>query len=522
MDIKQYLNYRMYFLILCIVLSIILINPHFNAEGVSIKNIASNSSAIFVGLQNPDPNIMPTEREIILEINDNKIKDKQDFIKFVDELKLNQTVRVTTNKKAYDPFIYNGDLGITISEVATSNLRKGLELQGGTRVLLKPIGTVTVQDIEDIKASISNRLDVYGVSDMKIKSSKDLSGNNYIAIEISGATKEEVRELVAQQGKFEAKIGNDTVFIGGKQDITYVCRNDGTCSGIKSCDPTQNGYACEFQFEIELSPEAAKKHAEITKNLDVNFSESGEEILSKPLGLYLDDKLVDTLVISADLKGKEATRIAISGPGFGTDQENAIEETGKNMNKLQTVLITGSLPFKLEIVKIDSISPTLGKAFVNNALTTCLIAMCAVALILYGRYRKLRIAIPILITMLSETLLTLGFAVIIKYNLDLAAIAGIVASVGTGVNDQIVITDEVLREGGVGEVNYNWKDRIKRAFSIIFTAYATIVFAMLPLLRAGAGLLTGFAFTTIVGVTIGVFITRPAFASVIGRLIEKN
>lgn len=522
MGIKRYLNWRMYVLILGIILSITLIDPQFSVEGIAIKNVNTNSSATFVGLKGPESDVMPTEREVMLKINEDEIKNKNDFIRIVDELELNQTVRITTNKKAYDPFIFNGDLGISIGEVATSNLRKGLELQGGTRVLLKPVGTATVQDIEDIKASISNRLDVYGVSDMKIKSSKDLSGNNYIAIEISGTTKDEVRELVAQQGKFEAKIGNDTVFIGGKQDITYVCRNDGTCSGIKSCNPIQNGYTCEFQFEIELSPEAAKKHAEITKNLDVNLSESGQEILSKPLGLYLDDKLVDTLVISADLKGKEATRIAISGPGLGMDQESAIKETGKNMNKLQTVLITGSLPFKIEIVKIDSISPTLGKAFVNNALTTCLIAMVAVALILYGRYRKLRIAIPILITMLTETLLTLGFAVVIKYNLDLAAIAGILASVGTGVDDQIVITDEVLREGGVGEVSYNWKERIKKAFSIVFTAYATIVFAMLPLLRAGAGLLTGFAFTTIVGVTIGVFVTRPAFASVIGKLIEKN
>ena len=188
MEIKQYMNWRMYFLIFGIILSIMLINPHFNAEGVAIKSITANSSAIFVGLQNPDQDIMPREREIILEINGNKIKDKQDFIRITDELKLNKTVRITTNRKIYDPFIYEGSLGITIGEVATSNLRKGLELQGGTRVLLKPIGTVTVQDMEDIKASISNRLDVYGVSDMKIKSSKDLSGNNYIAIEISGAT----------------------------------------------------------------------------------------------------------------------------------------------------------------------------------------------------------------------------------------------------------------------------------------------------------------------------------------------
>ncbi|VVB81366.1 Protein-export membrane protein SecD [uncultured archaeon] len=49
----------------------------------------------------------------------------------------------------------------------------------------------------------------------------------------------------------------------------------------------------------------------------------------------------------------------------------------------------------------------------------------------------------------------------------------------------------------------------------------TIVVAMLPLMFAGAGLLKGFAITTILAVTIGVLITRPAYGAVIGMLLEK-
>ena len=45
---------------------------------------------------------------------------------------------------------------------------------------------------------------------------------------------------------------------------------------------------------------------------------------------------------------------------------------------------------------------------------------------------------------------------------------------------------------------------------------------MLPLLRAGAGLLTGFAITTILGVSIGVFITRPAYSAVIRTILEAK
>ena len=51
---------------------------------------------------------------------------------------------------------------------------------------------------------------------------------------------------------------------------------------------------------------------------------------------------------------------------------------------------------------------------------------------------------------------------------------------------------------------------------------ATLIVAMVPLLFAGAGLIRGFALTTIIGFTIGVLVTRPAFASIAEYLIEKE
>ena len=90
------------------------------------------------------------------------------------------------------------------------------------------------------------------------------------------------------------------------------------------------------------------------------------------------------------------------------------------------------------------------------------------------------------------------------------------ASVGTGVDHQIVITDEVL--SGEKETSHNWKEKMNRAFFIIMAAYFTIIVAMLPLWVMGAGLLKGFAIITIIGVSIGVFITRPAYAKIIEEL----
>ena len=68
---------------------------------------------------------------------------------------------------------------------------------------------------------------------------------------------------------------------------------------------------------------------------------------------------------------------------------------------------------------------------------------------------------------------------------------------------------------------YDWKKRIKNAFFIIMGAFFTTIFAMVPLLLAGAGLLKGFAIITMIGAVIGVFIARPAYAAVIEVLLKE-
>ena len=230
--------------------------------------------------------------------------------------------------------------------------------------------------------------------------------------------------------------------------------------------------------------------------------------------------MYDSLHIGADLKGKVATDISISGPGYGTTQQEAFSEANKNMNKLQTILETGSLPTTLEIVELRSISPVLGAAFVSNVIKIGLFGLLAVIIFIFIRYRDLKIAIPMVLNSSAEIFIIVGVAAVSKQNLDLAAIAGIIAAVGTGFDDLIVISDEATR-GDVSQI-FGWKERVKRAFFVIFVAFATAVASMIPLFWAGAGLFTGFAVTTIIGVTVGVFITRPAYAAIIEELHREN
>ncbi len=265
-----------------------------------------------------------------------------------------------------------------------------------------------------------------------------------------------------------------------------------------------------------MSPEAAQRQADLTKPLQ-RTRENGNCYLSESLALYLDDIEVDSLRIGCELQGRATTQIQISGSEAGRTQEEAAANTLQDMKKLQTVLLTGSLPTKLNVVKMDRVSPTLGQEFLDNILLVGLLVIIAVVTVVFARYRKMKIVVPMVLTLLAEIVLILGFAALVGWNLDLAAIAGIIIVVGTGVDHLIVITDETIR----GEEIKDWKKRIKQAMFIVMGAYLTTLSGMLPLYWAGAGLLKGFALTTIAGISFGVLLARPAFAAVIEILLKE-
>ena len=509
---KLKLTWKIWMLIIILVLSLISIfglPPVFLQKGVLVTSVESNSTEFEQGLR---------KGQIIIAVDGKRIDDLDDFKEVIQgKFITNESVKTTITTKDTEIIIFSDEAPrVTVSEISKSNIKFGLDLIGGSRAMVqaeeKEISSVEIKNLIEIT---QNRLNKFGLTDLKVRRVSDLGGNYFMLVEIAGATPQDLESLIAQQGKFEAKIGNETVFIGGERDIASVCRGDQKCAYIERCDQKDGGYFCNFKFNIYLTEAAARRHAEITKDLDVNVTEQGR-YLSLPLDLYLDDALVDTLLISEGLKGRVTTQISVSGSGTGETQDLALQSAEDNMKKLQTVLITGSLPFKLEIVKLDTISPVLGSEFLRIILIAGLTALGVVALVIFGRYRKIKASLALLLTSFSEVIIILGIAVLIGWNLDLPSIAGILIVVGTGIDQQIVILDE-SRQG----LFLSLKQRMKRAFAIIIGAYFTAVVAMLPLLWAGAGLLRGFAFTTILGITTGVLITRPAFADMVKRM-EKE
>ena len=564
---KIFRSWKIWLLIACLLMALVAMRINPWADGVAIRSVVKDSAASLAGFQNPKPTITPMGREVVHSINNVPIKNIDDYTNIIATLRANTTVIVKTNKDIYKVTIkplyqitqlnetevvnytepvFNEttnittnvtaskvvnmtsqkiigveDIGLRVYNAPTSNIRMGLDLQGGSRVILKPETPISADDMDSLVENMKQRLNVYGLSDITVRPTADLEGKEFIIVEIAGASDEEVKTLLANQGKFEGKIGNDTMFVGGT-DIRHVCKTP-DCSRIQQCNKVSEGqYYCTFNFAITLSPEAAQRQANRTKNLGVTV-ENGEGYLTEPLDLYLDNEKVDSLKIGESLKGRAETDISISGSGTGVTQQDAMNDAAANMKRLQTILVTGSLPVKLDIEDSSSVSPLLGNEFIQNTLFVGFIVMILVIVAIMIRYRKLVVSIPVAITLISEVIILLGFAAIIGWNIDLIAIAAIIIAIGTGVDSQIVIIDEISgKHKDESSVSSSWKDRIKNAFFIIMASYFTMVMAMIPLLSAGAGLLKGFAITTILGVSIGVFITRPAFAVIAETLLRRE
>jgi len=513
------ITFRIWVLIAFVLLSaisIFSIPPIAFENGVEVSSVTQNSPIFESGLR---------KGMIIQEVNGQEVSTVQDYSSAIESfrnLSENETQKlIITTKNLEIINLFNSSIidDIIVKEIPSTKLKTGLDLQGGARAFVKADVPLTDAELSDLIAVSEERLNLYGLSDVKFFKVTTSDGNNLMGIEIAGSSPDDLEELIAKQGHFEAKIGNATVFIGGDKDITHVGRS-GQDALISECNTYSDGTGdyCNFRFVISLNEEAAQRHADITDNLSINGS-----YLSEQLDFFIDGQKTSSLNIGASLKGNVATQIQISGSGAGSTRAEAIENAELEMKKLQTILITGSLPYELEIVKIDKISPNLGNQFVKQILIAGIFAIFAVSILVFIRYRRIKVSLALVSVSLCEVLIILGAAALIGWNLDLPAIAGIIAAIGTGIDSQLIILDESRdKHESLGQ-------RIKNALFIITTAFATTTVAMIPLTgvlsfmgigAASAGLLKGFAVTTLIGITTGVLISRPAFADIAKQLEE--
>jgi preprotein translocase subunit SecD len=545
----------------------------------------------------------------ITAVNGNPIRNIDDWNLITDGL--GGEVTITANAKDYSFFV-NDTLGLDVIDIERTNINFGLDLRGGTRILLKPKENATKDMIDQVISTMRTRANIYGLREMNFYPIRSATGEYYVQVEVAGIKRDIVDELLSTEGNFQAKVSKTVATIDGKgemqlgdqkfpveivdndsvminnslilpnqtfvlNDIEFQYMNntqgkliflslvyegidielvysDAQHSGIS---PIKGGY--RFYFVVLVSTEGAQRFSDVTSGVPSYLDlQSGDRYLESQILLYLDNELVSDLRISESLGG-----VVYQSPQI-TGSRETIEDTTEEKLRLQTILRSGAMPTGLETESVDIISPALGTEFFESTIYAALFAVVAIIIIIFIRYRNFRISIPMVFISLTEVIIILGIAAIndtmiwfgimiinfllisivwwkkhetdiyawlgallipllgmSSWTIDLPAIGGIIAAIGTGIDHQIIIADETLAGKKEDDKTYTIKKKIKMAFFIIFGAAATTIAAMVPLMSIGVGFVRGFAITTIVGVLVGILITRPAYARIV-EIVTKN
>ncbi len=185
-----------------------------------------------------------------------------------------------------------------------------------------------------------------------------------------------------------------------------------------------------------------------------------------------------------------------------------------NMSKtIASVLSGGALPVAVIPGTPETIPATLGSHFLYISGIAGLVAVIAVSIFITLRYRRIFLVAPILLTTAMELFIIVSIIGLVG-TIDLAAVAGMIAVIGTGVDAQIIITDEIIAK----KIDLSAGVLLNKAFYIVWTDAALLVMAMMPLfLSTSLVTVIGFSEATIFGALLSVFVTRPAYGAIVSK-----
>ena len=398
----------------------------------------------------------------------------------------------------------------------TSLISYGIDIAGGYLLILNSSKPLTHHEISIAAKVIENRLNSFGVKSINIYYSQSAG---YIIVELPYSEGNLIPYIISQ-GEFYAKIGNITVFTGSEIKPLF----GGQYSGPLGCSPVGNQYVCTYYFTLLLSQQAANNFAQATQNLSVVL-ENGGAYLSEPIVFYLDNQNVSTLLIAANLKGSNTQQVEIQVSATGNSIAQAQHNAYQQAYDLYIILENGQLPSKFNIVQESVIPPIFGYYILKSFALVLLLVFIGIFAILYAVYRNLKVPALSILILASEFLISFAIGIVFHQTYDIPAFIGIIFGTATGIDDQLVAVEEILRakKEGNNEVKTDNVERldkaIKKAMFVILLAIILETLSVLPAFVAGLSLYKGFAVMVIITVWIGYIITRPAFINLAKNLL---
>ena len=513
----------------------------------------------------------------------------------VSVVSLGPTPQDTNNDGAFDTYSLTG-----------LNGSMGIDFTGGSQLTLKVQNNQSEQVASTVANILEERIGTLGLGGSV--TTRDVGGEPRISVTTPVTNTSRVAELIAQEGSFRADMPfivrnskeitvKDTYSFSRENGSVMVSQGNQTLSTL---DPGESVEAGETRFfYLKDEGETSLMSVRVYDNQDIQgvrrsaqmgYGVSGspqsgfEATIPLTISIDAEQRMKDvaqnyrssrgTLVmedgrtanLTIYIDSEEITAFSVSdffrssttrNPTINLNGDNA-DDLRTRMKRVEGYLESGNLPEPVEVVGRQTISSNIGGQFMTASVLSIIGALIAVGFIVFLRYRNPRLVLPIVFTGASEVFVLIGLWFTNFATLTLSAVAGIIAAVGTGVDDQIIIADESEEE----QVK-DWTQKMKTAFFVIFTSAASTIGAMIPILSPnlsttliGAGSIAllaynfytdrsnshyiaagilgltvafasstfnltplesikEFATTTIVGILVGISVTRPAFAKIL-------
>jgi preprotein translocase subunit SecD len=366
----------------------------------------------------------------------------------------------------------------------------GLDLKGGAHLVLQADMSEIASEnranaLESAKNIVENRVNLFGVSEPVVQTSK-VGSDWRIIVELPGVTNvDEAVKLIGETAKLEfweekatsAQLSTETASPSSFLDQWQ--KTDLSGRDLKIAKPgfsPQNG---QPEVEIEFAPEGAKKFEEITKRN-----------VGKPVLIMLDNQVISDPRVNEVIAGGKAS---ISGK-FTT------EET-KN---LAIQLNAGALPVPIKVIQQENIGPTLGSTSIQKSFIAGAIGLGIVATFMIFSYGILGILADF--ALLIYTLLVFAIFKALPVTLTLAGIAGFILSIGMAVDANILIFERMKEEIRWGEEKKKALELgFSRAWSSIRDSNISSLITCGILYWFGSGIVRGFAVTLAIGILVSMF-----------------
>lgn len=375
---------------------------------------------------------------------------------------------------------------------------------------------------------LRNRIDQFGVTEPIITK----QGKDKVVIQLPGIKDpERALKIIGQTAQLEFKLVDDEA--AKRIDLNALISTlikEGKIKDINNLEEWRRELKPyipedrEFYFELVKDKEAAKRvqvplllsketllTGEYIKNAQVRidptfnepyvwiqFNDRGAKIfeaitganVGRRLAIVLDDVVRSAPVIREKIAGGEAQ---ITG-SFSMEEAQ----------DLALVLRAGALPAPVKILQNITIGPSLGKDSIERSIKAGLLGALIVIIftVIYYKISGIIAVVALVLNIYYLVALLSAF----QATLTLPGIAGIILSIGMGIDSNVLIFERIREELRIGRSAYSAIfTGYSRAFWTIFDAHITVLITALILFLFGTGPIRGFAITLSLSIIINLF-----------------